>query len=140
MPLTRYRTAGLRGLLLVLECWLTLLCVHLVMAFGSSTYLRRMTADRKQRRSAGALTIKEIVHAIDLASIFYIKRVLCLQYSVATAMLLNQYGWDARLITGAQIFPYEFHAWCEVDGAVVNDKPYMREVYFVFQPVARHAI
>jgi len=33
------------------------------------------------------------------------------------------------MILGAQQMPFKAHAWVEVDGRVVNDKPYMREMY-----------
>ena len=32
---------------------------------------------------------------------------------------------------GVQKLPFKAHAWVEVDGRVVNDKPYMREMYTV---------
>jgi hypothetical protein len=37
------------------------------------------------------------------------------------------------MVTGAQIVPYEFHAWVEIEGAVINDKPYMHEIYQVLE-------
>ena len=36
-----------------------------------------------------------------------------------------------RLIIGAQQMPFKAHAWVEVDGRVVNDKPYTSEIYAV---------
>jgi len=33
------------------------------------------------------------------------------------------------MIIGAQQMPFRAHAWVEVGGRVVNDKPYIREVY-----------
>lgn len=69
--------------------------------------------------------------AIDMACIWYWKEVLCLQRSAATACLLKRYGVPACMILGAQQVPFKAHAWVEVDGRVVNDKPYMREMYAV---------
>jgi hypothetical protein len=69
--------------------------------------------------------------AIDTASIWYWKQVLCLQRSAATACLLKEFGVPARMVIGAQQMPFRAHAWVEVDGCVVNDKPYMREMYAV---------
>lgn len=69
--------------------------------------------------------------AIDMACIWYWKEVLCLQRSAATACLLKRYGVPAFMILGAQQVPFKAHAWVEVDGRVVNDKPYMREMYAV---------
>lgn len=75
--------------------------------------------------------IEAICHAVDLASIWYWKPVRCLQRSAATACLLKQNGLEARMVIGAQQVPFRAHAWVEVDGRVVNDKPYMREIYRV---------
>jgi len=62
------------------------------------------------------------------------EEVLCLQRSVATTLLLRRSGVRAEMVIGAQLLPFRSHAWVEVDGAVVNDKPYMREIY---QPLER---
>jgi hypothetical protein len=72
-----------------------------------------------------------ICYAIDLACICYWKEVLCLQRSAATACLLRKHGTSADLVIGAQQMPFKAHAWVEVAGLVVNDKPYMREIYGV---------
>jgi hypothetical protein len=56
---------------------------------------------------------------------------LCLQRSAATACLLKRCGIPAQMVIGAQQMPFKAHAWVEVDGRVVNDKPYMTEIYAV---------
>ena len=66
-----------------------------------------------------------------MACIWYWKEVLCLQRSAATACLLKRHGVPAQMMIGAQQMPFKAHAWVEVDGRVVNDKPYMREMYAV---------
>jgi len=57
--------------------------------------------------------------------------VLCLQRSATAACLLKKCGLAARLVIGAQQLPFKAHAWVEVEGRVVNDKPYMEEMYSV---------
>jgi hypothetical protein len=74
---------------------------------------------------------EQVCCAVDLASIWYWKEARCLQRSAATACLLKQCGIAARMVIGAQQMPFKAHAWVEVDGRVVNDKPYMREMYGV---------
>jgi Transglutaminase-like superfamily len=71
----------------------------------------------------------ELLQAIDLACVFYPKQILCLQRSAATVLLLRRHGLRAELIMGAQTLPFKSHAWVEMDGAVLNDKPYVREIY-----------
>jgi hypothetical protein len=75
--------------------------------------------------------VEQISSAVDMACIWYWKKVLCLQRSAATACLLKRYGVPAQMTIGAQQMPFKAHAWVEVDGRVVNDKPYIREMYAV---------
>jgi Transglutaminase-like superfamily len=78
---------------------------------------------------AGA--VERICSAVDMACIWYWKEALCLQRSAATACFLKKYGVPARMVIGAQHMPFKAHAWVEVDGRVVNDKPYTPEMYAV---------
>jgi Transglutaminase-like superfamily len=78
-----------------------------------------------------APTVEQVCYAMDLACIWYWKEVLCLQRSAATTSLLKQSGIAAQMVIGAQQLPFKAHAWVEVDGRVVNDKPYMPEIYGV---------
>jgi hypothetical protein len=73
----------------------------------------------------------QICAAMDLACIWYWKEALCLQRSAATACLLKSYGVPAQMVIGTQQMPFKAHAWVEVDGRVVNDKPYTPEMYAV---------
>ena len=73
----------------------------------------------------------EISHALDLAAALYFKQTLCLQRSAAVATLLKKYGYPAEMVVGVQQMPFLAHAWVELDGRVINDKPYMSEIYSV---------
>ena len=75
--------------------------------------------------------VQRICLAVDLACIWYWKEVLCLQRAAVTACLLKRSGVPAQMIIGTQQLPFKAHAWVEVDGAVVNDKPYTRQIYTV---------
>jgi hypothetical protein len=75
--------------------------------------------------------LKQICSAMDVACVWYWKEVLCLQRSAALACLLKHYGVPAQMMIGAQQMPFKAHAWVEVDGAVVNDKSYVREMFAV---------
>jgi hypothetical protein len=121
---------------LVLEGWILLLRFEWIMRFREFKELHR----RVGRESVRAITSTRLVpketlcKAMDFACVFYPKRVLCLQRSAATTMLLRRHGWSAEMVIGAQILPFQAHAWVEVDGVVVNDKPYVTEI---FQPLER---
>jgi hypothetical protein len=84
-----------------------------------------------KKRASSPYTIQEICSAVDMASIWYWKEVLCLQRSAATACLLRQFGVPAEMVIGARQMPFKAHAWVEVDRQVVNDKPYTPELYAV---------
>jgi hypothetical protein len=118
---------------LMVEGWLLLLVIDFLLKFRSFDALRtvvRRCAVRKERQRA-AISVQAISDAIDLACIWSFKTILCLQRSAATTLMLRRHGWSAVMLTGAQTLPFEFHAWCEINEVVVNDKPYMRDVYQV---------
>jgi hypothetical protein len=81
------------------------------------------------KRTSPPDSIERICLEMDMASIWYPKQVLCLQRSAATACLLKRYGIRAQMVIGAQQLPFKAHAWVEVEGRIVNDKPYTREMY-----------
>jgi hypothetical protein len=83
----------------------------------------------KQLQSPDA--VEHICAAVDMACIWYWKEALCLQRSAATACLLRRHGARAQMVIGVQQMPFRAHAWVEVDGQVVNDKPYTPEMYAV---------
>jgi hypothetical protein len=119
-------------LLLVLRAYLTLILFDLYLAQGNFAALydrvRRYPVNEKAPPSG---TAERVCMAVDMASIWYWKEVLCLQRSAATACLLKRYGVPAQMVIGAQQMPFKAHAWVEVGGRVVNDKPYMPEMYAV---------
>lgn len=77
--------------------------------------------------------VEKICYASDMACIWYWKEVLCLQRSCTTACLLKTAGVQAQLVIGAQQVPFKAHAWVEVGGVVVNDRPYTNEMYAVIE-------
>lgn len=99
---------------------------------GNFAALRnRVGEGRVGKKIPSAEEIEQICHTVDLACVWYWKQVLCLQRSAATAYLLKRYGAPAEIVIGAQQMPFKSHAWVELDGRVVNDKPYMAEIYAV---------
>jgi len=88
---------------------------------------------RKPRRLRpdARFTAEQLCQAIDLACVWYWKQVLCLQRSAATVFLLREFGIEAQLVIGAQLMPFQAHAWVEVDGRAVNDHSYTNEMYAV---------
>jgi len=117
---------------LILKAYLWLVMFDFRLSYGSFERLYRKVRSLPVSRKAHSSNLVEtLCFAIDVACIWYPKKVLCLQRSAATACLLKQYGIAAQLVIGAQQMPFKAHAWVEVEGRIVNDKPYMREIYAV---------
>jgi hypothetical protein len=117
---------------LVLRAYLKLIHFDLYLARGSFAALYNSVRNYPMAKTVEANeAVEKVCAAVDIACIWYWKEVLCLQRSAATACLLKRYGVPAQMMIGAQQMPFRAHAWVEVDGRVVNDKPYMREMYAV---------
>jgi hypothetical protein len=76
---------------------------------------------------------RRIVDSVDRASAFYFKRAWCLQRSAVTVALLRLAGFPARLVIGVQRRPFLGHAWVELDGRVVNDRPAVQREFEVLE-------
>jgi hypothetical protein len=117
---------------LVLRAYLNLIQFDLYLARGNFAALYEKVRQYPAGKQAPVPDVVErICAAIDMACIWYWKEALCLQRSAATACLLKKYGVPAQMVIGAQQMPFKAHAWVEVGGRVVNDKPYVPEMYQV---------
>ena len=79
--------------------------------------------------SSAPRSLERVNRAIELTCAWYPRQVLCLHRSAVTTCLLRRLGVAAQLVIGAQLSPFKAHAWVEVDGAVVNDRTYLLEIY-----------
>jgi hypothetical protein len=117
---------------LVPQAYVLLIHFDLYLARGNFSALSdKVRSYPVGRKAASVDAIERICYAMDMACVWYWKEALCLQRSAATACLLKRYGIPAQLVIGAQQMPFKAHAWVEVEGRVVNDKPYMQEIYAV---------
>lgn len=114
---------------LVLRAYLRLIQFDLYLARRNFNALYKKVRRCPVREMPAGTAAEQICAAVDMACIWYWKEVLCLQRSAATTCLLRRYGVPAQMILGAQQMPFKAHAWVEIDDRVVNDKPYMREIY-----------
>jgi hypothetical protein len=116
---------------LVLKAYLSLIYFDLCLVRGDFAALYR---EVRNTRLASQIPMSaditgEVCRAVDMASIWYWKQVRCLQRSATTTCLLRNHGVSSQMVIGASQMPFRAHAWVEVNGRVVNDKPYMSEVY-----------
>jgi hypothetical protein len=118
--------------LLMLQAYLELIHFDLYLARGNFAALySKVRSYQVAKQSLTPDTVEKICYAVDMACIWYWKEALCLQRSAALTCLLKRYGVPAQMVIGAQHTPFKSHAWVEVEGCVVNDKPYVSEVYAV---------
>ena len=87
------------------------------------------------KHTSRCTSLAELCRAVDLACIWYGKTVLCLQRSAAATCLLRRHGIPAQLVIGTQQIPFNAHAWVEVEGQVVSDRPYMHKMYAVLERI-----
>ncbi len=118
--------------LLVLKAYMSLITFDFYLARGNFHALYdRVRRYPLQKKVRSPNSIEQICAAVDMACIWYWKEALCMQRSAATACLLKRNGVAAQMVIGVQQIPFKAHAWVEVDGHVVNDKPYTPTMYAV---------
>jgi hypothetical protein len=117
---------------LALRAYLELLLVDIRLARGGFplVYDKVRTSPVRCNRHRARLA-EDICHAVDLACVFYFKDVRCLQRSAAATTLLRDSSFPAEMVIGVEPCPFRAHAWVELAGHIVNDKPYTSEKYTV---------
>jgi hypothetical protein len=118
----------------VLASWLLLLYFDCLMRLGG--FARVHEAVRREKvipKPNMHGRDHELSHAVDLACVLYFKPVFCLQRSAALALLLRRHAIEAEMVIGAQLLPFLAHAWVEVGGGAINDKPYVGEIFQVLE-------
>lgn len=118
-------------IILVLKAYCLLLQFDLLIIRNDFQSMYSKVRDHSIRKISCRNDVNRICHAVDIACIWYWKEVLCLQRSATTTYLLKDCGVRAEMVIGAQQVPFRAHAWAEVDGHVVNDKPYVTDKYVV---------
>lgn len=117
---------------LILKAFLQLVQFDMYLARGNFAALyKKVRQYPVGKRPLSPDAVARVCSAIDMACIWYWKKALCLQRSAATTCLLKRYGVPAQMVIGTRRMPFKAHAWVEVDGRVVNDKPYTSEIYAV---------
>ena len=115
---------------LVIRSWLLLIRIAILLRSEGLAGVQRALRKQKVRQHATSVGSEVAVcRAVDIASVFYLKPVLCLQRSAVASIMLRRCGHGAEMVIGAQVCPLKSHAWVEIGHVVVNDKPYMREIY-----------
>jgi hypothetical protein len=115
----------------MLHAFKELILYEIVTKLGGFKGVRRyVQCTSRKAQDTSPERVKRVVDAIDIASVFYYRRVMCLHRSFAAVRMLRKSGVDAELIIAARPLPFMSHAWVEVDNQIVNDKPgYKRKLH-----------
>jgi hypothetical protein len=124
---------ALRLARLTARAWLGLAAFDLALRAGFARAYERVRAVPVNRRRRDACLPEHIVWAVDEACVWYVKRAPCLQRSAVAACLLRRHGVRAELVIGYRALPFESHAWVEVDGRIVNDRPQYQKFFTVLE-------
>lgn len=125
---------ALRTGLLVAHAWLGLAAFDIARAAGFARICGWLRRRRHARRSSWAQP-DDVVWAVEEACVWYVKRAACLQRSVVATWLLRRHGVPAEMIIGCRPLPFESHAWVEVEGRVVNDRPQYQKAFTVLDRI-----
>lgn len=115
---------------LLVQAWLALVAFDVVRLAGFRTLhagLRR----RRPRARRSWHSEADVLWSVDEACVWYWRRAACLQRSAVATWLLRGHGIDAQMVIGFRPLPFESHAWVEIDGQVVNDRPQYQRAFRV---------
>jgi hypothetical protein len=122
--------------MLTAQAWLGLAACDLALLAGFARTQAALRACGVKQQAAGrAPALDDILWAVDEACVWYVKRAMCLQRSLVATWLLRRHGLPAELVIGYRAPPFESHAWVEIDGQVVNDRPQYRQAFTVLERV-----
>lgn len=110
-----------------------LLWVEVLLSSRGFSRVHRAVRNSGIRQPSKAENYSDICRAVDIACVLYFKQVQCLQRSAALVRLLRKRGIPAELVIGIQKWPFRAHAWAEIAGQVVNDKPHITGGFVVIE-------
>jgi hypothetical protein len=115
--------------------WFGLVVADLVLGLSGfhrfHAFLSRVPVRGPQRNSVALATA--LARVVDRAAAFYCKRAWCLQRSAVAMALLRLHGVPAKLAIGIHRVPFQAHAWVELRGRVINDRPWLPEAFTVIE-------
>jgi hypothetical protein len=118
-----------------LAAWLGLVLGDLVLGLSGfqrfHALLRRVPIRGPERDSVALATA--LARVVDRAAAFYFKRAWCLQRSAVAMALMRVHGVPAKLAIGVHRVPFQAHAWVELRGRVINDRPWLPQAFTVIE-------
>lgn len=121
----------MKNVLLVLEALGALALFDLLASRGFARVHAFTRALPVAREARDPETVARVCRAVEEACVWYVKRAFCLQRSTVATWLLRRRGVAAELVIGYRPMPVDSHAWVEVGGQVVNDRPQYQKFFHV---------
>ena len=116
--------------ILTIDAWLGLLAFDIARLAGFGRLCTWLRGRRHAPRRTSA-SIEEVIWSVDEACVWYLHRAACLQRSAVATWLLRRQGIAAEMVIGCRPLPFESHAWVEVDGRLVNDRPQYQRAFTI---------
>jgi hypothetical protein len=108
------------------------------LGFARSVALaRRLGRQRSAREQSNTRDLaQEACRRLAMAALFYPGRARCLEQSLALYVLLRRRGVPAELKLGVQPYPFNAHAWVELNGSPLNERLETVRQFVPFQDFA----
>src|SRR5216684_6239727 len=116
-----------------MKAWLTIAIVDAVASSRGFAdlhgFLRRVQVASRRKGNP-----EQLCRDIDLAAVYYPRRLHCLRRSAAMTWLLRSCGYPAEMMIGVSVTPFLAHAWVELDDGVIgDDERVIRQRYTVIE-------
>lgn len=103
-----------------------------LLGFNRTLRIAGRLAGRRPARPDAESIAKKVCRRVAMASVFYPGRGRCLEQAIALYVLLRRRGVPAELRLGVQPYPFNAHAWVELNGVALNEEA---EIVRQFVPV-----
>jgi hypothetical protein len=90
---------------------------------GARVFLGRIPTIHGATADMQRAVVVRVCGAVSQALGFRLTPAMCLRRATAAATLLRLMGVRATVVIGVQRLPFAAHAWAEVDGQVVTERP-----------------
>jgi transglutaminase superfamily protein len=107
------------------------------LGFARSVSIVRRLSKLKNERPVDDALVQAVCRKVALAGVFYPGRARCLEQSLTLFLLLRRRGIAADLRIGVQPYPFSAHAWVELKGVPLSERP---ETIQQFVPIQDFAL
>lgn len=90
---------------------------------------QRVRRQPARAKAWNAETVRRVSASVDNVCMLLPVPASCLLRSAVLTVVLRRSGVPAELVLGATRLPFKSHAWVELNGEVINDKPYVHDMY-----------